>query len=604
MQTLPSRVIEVGTILNPRLRLFPTRGFFKEQYLTLSYCWGKAPQKIVLLKDPSLQMVWKHIGLPFRELSKTIQDAILVTRQLGFRYIWIDALCVVQNDADDKSREFAVMGDIYKRSAMTIAAAAGSTANSGLFVHRDPLGRRPCPVYVEPNPKGDDITIFAQLPAERIVETPLDSRGWVFQEDMLATRTLKFCSDGLRWSCASYWMSEANPSLQLYPTSRPHTMFREWLHQPDWKPSWHQALDMQRHFYEDWYEAVASYTDRDLTKPSDRLPALAGLAQLMKKIRGCTYIQGLWKEDLEYGVLWYVGTPLKPNPSADILLENEFYRVVPASGRNPVATQSPKTTQKRIDFMYQAGMTQAQVILLTLKMLSIQKIPEVRGIPSWSWASLHAASIRFLYSPSGLTAQGTPMAVCLKAYGDKVADLRNMTRSSVAARGHMVLIGALEQVVAISGKLAPPNNDYETESMSRGKWSASLVYRVGTFGVKDVLVGYTALDEDPGRSGLLGQTLKVLLMRDDSETPSGDDMYATSGYLKRRSMVPLALARNSAGMIVPNGKRRYTTALLLKHVGAIDDGVYRRVGLCQMHHWVWTEELRDPAKRQSMVVII
>jgi hypothetical protein len=82
IQTLPSRVIEVGTVLNPRLRLFPTGGFFREQYVTLSYCWGKALQNIVLLKDPSLQMVWEHIGLPFRELSRTIQDAILVTRQL------------------------------------------------------------------------------------------------------------------------------------------------------------------------------------------------------------------------------------------------------------------------------------------------------------------------------------------------------------------------------------------------------------------------------------------------------------------------------------------------------------------------------------------
>jgi hypothetical protein len=196
------------------------------------------------------------------------------------------------------------------------------------------------------------------------------------------------------------------------------------------------------------------------------------------------------------------------------------------------------------------------------------------------------------------------MAICLKAYGDKVADLRNMDSSSVVTRGHMVLVGALEQVVAISGKLAPPNNDYETESMSRGKWTASLVYRVNALGVRDVLVGYTALDEDPGTSGLLGQTLKVLLMRDDTETPSGDDSYASSGYTKRTSMVTLALARNSVGIIVPNGKKRYTTALLLKHVGALEDGVYRRVGLCQMHHWIWTEELRDPAKRKSMVVII
>ncbi|KAF2829540.1 HET-domain-containing protein [Ophiobolus disseminans] len=600
-QTLPTRVIDVGTVRQPKARLLPTHGA-KGKYLTLSYCWGKAPQRVILLKDDL--PVWEATGLPFDDLSKTIQDAIVFTRKLYFRYLWVDALCIIQNDNDDKNKEFAVMGDIYKKSALTLAAAAGSTADTGLFVRRDPLGRWPCPVYREPNPKGDDIVMFAQLPTESIVETALDSRGWVFQEDMLATRTLKFCSDGLRWSCASFWMSEPTPSLQLHPSARPHTTFREWLHQPNWKPNWHSALDMQRHFFEDWYEAVASYTDRELTHASDKLPALAGLAQSMRSLKGCTYLQGLWEEDLEYGLLWYVGTPLKASGMSDLMRGPIHYRVVPASGSRggrPAAQAPSPVEKKKVDFKDQAGMTATQETWLSLKLFSsVDKYNTIK-VPSWTWASLPSGSIRFLYCPTGLTAQGTPMATCLRVNYTKGAR-RN---SFVAAQGgHMLLKGALEQVMIIPGKPAPPDNSYQPESMSRGKWPASLGYRTSPAAEDAVLVGYTALDQDPEKSGLLWETLTVLLMRDDTKQEPRFVGDASGGYMKSGSMLPLTLARNSAGMIVPNGERRYTTALLLKHVGPYRNGVYRRVGLCQMHHSIWQEELRFPARRQELVLIV
>lgn len=599
-QTLPTRVIDVGTTHNPRVKLFVTRGY-KCQYLALSYCWGQAPQRTVLLKkNLDEPRVWEHVGLPQRNLSRTIRDAILVTRNLGFRYLWVDALCIVQDDDDDKNKQFAVMGDIYRKSALTIAAATGSTADSGLFVHRDPLGRRPCPVYEEQG--GHNSIMFAQLPTENIVETPLDSRGWVFQEDMLATRTLKFLPDGLRWSCASFWMSESTPTLNFHPSARPHTILREWLHQPNWKPSHQEALDMQRHFFEDWYEAVASYTDRELTKSSDKLPALAGLAQSMRSLRGCTYLQGLWEEDLEYGLLWYVGNPLRANRMNDALLSNEHYRVVAMSGGKIVPTVlRPTTPPKKVDFMDTAGMTPTQEFWLALKFLSCEDKFEAPNVPSWSWASLQQASIRFLYGPMGLSAQGTPMAKCLRVKYNKGAR-RN---SFVAARGgHMVLQGALKKVVVVPGRPVPCNSEYSNESMGRGKWSASLFYREVPHEYKGVLAGYTALDEDPEESDLLYKTLTVLLMRDDTKEPSGDDMYTTSGYMKKRSLAPLSIPFTRAAMMAKDEQRRYTTALLLRKAGPYDAEVYRRVGLCQMHHWIWQEELGDPKKRESVVVIV
>lgn len=68
----------------------------------------------------------------------------LVTREVGFRYIWIDALCIVQDDKLDVEKEIGKMGQIYRNSSLTIGAAKGSDVTSGLFAHRDPYRFRPC----------------------------------------------------------------------------------------------------------------------------------------------------------------------------------------------------------------------------------------------------------------------------------------------------------------------------------------------------------------------------------------------------------------------------------------------------------------------------
>ncbi|KAF2031505.1 hypothetical protein EK21DRAFT_88003 [Setomelanomma holmii] len=574
-QTLPKRVIEIGVDVC-ELILRGTPHYDQVRFL------------------PELKIV------EMKGLSRTIQHAIDFTRALGFQHLWVDALCVVQDDNDDQNRQFAVMGDIYKRSALTLAAAAGSTADTGLFVERDHLPRRPCPVYEEVWKEGKALTMYAQLPDEPNVETPLDSRGWVFQEDMLATRTLKFCLDGLRWSCASFWMSESTPRLQLHPTSRPHTVFREWIHKPDWKPSHHEALDSERHFFEDWYEAVASYTDRELTKSSDKLPALAGLAQQMASLKHCTYVQGLWEEDMEYGMLWYVGTPLQADPMHDALRGVNYWQVAMADSSTTQSRALPllKPKEKKIEFMNREGMSLEEEVWLALKFLSIEHRFKAKTVSTWSWAYLEKASIRFLYSPEGLTAQGTPVATCLHLRYDKGAP----GNPFVAAKGgHMLLKGALEQVDVIPQQIASNNADYEPTSMTRGKWVASLMYRSDSRTERGYIVGYAALDEDPEESGLAWQTLTVLLMRDDTESPSDHSRLTPSGYLKRTSMVPLTIPLTATA--AKGKERRWTTALLLKKLQS-DGDVYQRIGLCQMYHWILEEELKNPAKRQNLVVVV
>jgi hypothetical protein len=182
---LPTRVIciDQDEKIPPYLHLSQKA---RHHYFTLSYCWGKT-QKGVLKIDVYDQYL---NTTPLKTGSKTLQDAIKVTRALGGKYLWIDAICIIQDSDDDKNKELAIMGDIYRNSALTIAAGVGADTECGLFAIRDPREYRPYPIFKKRIGLQPPTQIFAARPRQDFHRTPLGSRAWVFQEDILATRTL------------------------------------------------------------------------------------------------------------------------------------------------------------------------------------------------------------------------------------------------------------------------------------------------------------------------------------------------------------------------------------------------------------------------------
>lgn len=71
--------------------------------------------------------------LPIEALSKSIRDAIVITCDLGFRYLWVGALCIVQDDVDDKISEINNMGLVYRKATLTIAVAYSDSASEGFL---------------------------------------------------------------------------------------------------------------------------------------------------------------------------------------------------------------------------------------------------------------------------------------------------------------------------------------------------------------------------------------------------------------------------------------------------------------------------------------
>jgi hypothetical protein len=178
------------------LRLYCTNGDELGQYIALSHCWGK-------LKESQRFCTYRrNINdlrkiIDFDKLPKTFQDAVTVARELGVRFLWIDSVCIIQDDPEDWYKESRLMENIFSSAYCTIAASSASDSTKG-FLGRRPA--RPCvkvrdlyhPLYVCENI--DDF--------HRDVEKgELSQRGWVLQERALSRRTIHFTTVQTYWEC-------------------------------------------------------------------------------------------------------------------------------------------------------------------------------------------------------------------------------------------------------------------------------------------------------------------------------------------------------------------------------------------------------------------
>jgi hypothetical protein len=170
-----------------RLNLHISAQGERARYVALSYCWGDPPHTFAttraILDDPSKV----HWG----DMPATIRDAVAVTRNLGIRYLWVDAVCIAQGDEADKTREIKAMGQIYKNAMGTIAAASSPSVKSGFLEDRE-INKFPVPLSLPGSGYGT-LWIRTEPQSSRDFE-PLDKRGWDFQESLLSSRVLYYGS--------------------------------------------------------------------------------------------------------------------------------------------------------------------------------------------------------------------------------------------------------------------------------------------------------------------------------------------------------------------------------------------------------------------------
>lgn len=288
---LPTRVLDLGLDVSIRVSLWETRGR-RGRYACLSYCWGKS-EFTVTTRDN----LKKHMeqGIELKDLPQTFQDAVKFSRELGVRYLWIDALCIIQNEDDheDWKRECGNMANIYRNSYVTIAAASAKSANGGCFSSPDP-GVAIGPVMMRKVPH------FPYTPVpEDSADFPILTRAWTFQELLLSHRVIYFGRQEIVWDCIEMCACECG-------------------HARGWG---HRSAKIDLHSQDDirsgnalWRRLIDQYAPLQLTCLNDKLPALSGLARAMKGISQENYLAGLWKDTLLFDMCWTASSPKAKQP--------------------------------------------------------------------------------------------------------------------------------------------------------------------------------------------------------------------------------------------------------------------------------------------------
>jgi hypothetical protein len=226
---MPTRLLELGTLGDNNVisLVEPRHEGIAGKYMTLSHCWGES--KTIETRKNNIHQ--RKRGIEWAELPKTFQHAIAITRGLGIKYLWIDSLCIIQNDSADWERESRNMSTVYANSYLNIAATRSLDSNGGLFSPRWMEAMEvpdvfSCPlneVKIECTSPGQAFEVYARFPhvrahedffqdftSGRHVRSPLLTRAWVFQELYLCPRTVHFHSSELIWECRNSLRCECN----------------------------------------------------------------------------------------------------------------------------------------------------------------------------------------------------------------------------------------------------------------------------------------------------------------------------------------------------------------------------------------------------------
>ena len=312
------------------------------RYVTLSHCWGKPREGFDPLKLTSLTMArFMGEGIELRELSNTFRHALLFASKLDqVRFVWIDSLCIRQPlkggayDKEEQLRDWVeqsrFMDKVYRKAYLNISATASIDGDGGLFRDRTPeyIQDDVVDVYY---PKADGrsagydtakCTITSMSMWQELVDqAPINKRGWVLQERLLAPRVLHFCHDQVAWECAEFDDAEISgealmtdlsglaslgrmKDLSLSAGIRSRDTRLAGLRDPD-------AGMQDLYVFELWKRVVEGYSRTELSYASDVFMALAGIARhfhrhLFSASTECHYVAGMWSRNLESQLLWHV----------------------------------------------------------------------------------------------------------------------------------------------------------------------------------------------------------------------------------------------------------------------------------------------------------
>ncbi|KXJ86810.1 heterokaryon incompatibility protein-domain-containing protein, partial [Microdochium bolleyi] len=344
----PTRILDLQVYQTPSdpdksdIRLITTSTLPVEElatlrYAVLSHSWGSDIE--ARLEQSRLAAYSNRI--PYARVPPTHKDAIVVARQLGFRYLWIDSLCIIQDSGEDCQRETAKMGDIYTSAELTIAAVSSGSNKTPFLQTQDTTYTEPITLHARRTPRlftteapNNSASWSAPQGISDAVQGPLSRRAWTLQERALASRIVHFTAAGVRFECPTKFQSEDRQKSSLSPgycarwseleTELDDTVlkcFEECGQSPMVRESYDWVVSHRPVF---WRTMLRDYTTRGITKRTDKLPALSGVAArvqaLLIGLDLWECVAGLWRDRLVEDLCW-ITNDAKQNRAPPILAD-------------------------------------------------------------------------------------------------------------------------------------------------------------------------------------------------------------------------------------------------------------------------------------------
>ncbi|CAG9977254.1 unnamed protein product [Clonostachys byssicola] len=300
------------------------------RYATLSHCWGG---KLPIFTSRATRKDFEK-SIPEDSLPQTFRDAVQIARSLDIPYLWIDALCIVQDDIDEWQREAAKMQHIYSGSFLTIAACESKDSTEGCFTNNSSLSRPPIDCLLQ-SPREEhgihhsrNADSSYRSPEEAYVislgipgwsskvmvrvqpGTPwstqrtqhLSTRGWVLQEQLLSNRIVHCMRSDVHWQCRHIYKTQAGQIIDNETLLEDGDSFF-------YSPSKRQDRT--------WCNWMEDYSTRNFSITGDRIPALTGIMDHYGTITGDSHLLGLWKKTFTRDLLWIRVGDIKGDPCAN-----------------------------------------------------------------------------------------------------------------------------------------------------------------------------------------------------------------------------------------------------------------------------------------------
>ncbi|CAM1500499.1 Fc.00g096610.m01.CDS01 [Cosmosporella sp. VM-42] len=290
------------------------------QYTTLSHMWGPDPTACLCLEMGCLEEFKTEI--PLSRLPAKYLDAIRITRTLGFRYIWIDSLCIIQDSPEDWEKEALKMSAVYGRTSCNISYVHPPSNEFEKKHLRDPRVELPCQLG-QLHPKFKKSGFLRRTNRQSLIVQhtpgslkqfwspnthkktwPLLSRAWVFQERLLCSRNVYYGHQRLLWECCQTLDDEfyGQTDNSAQSKQRFHAIFAG-------TSGVHWSEEPLNSFKGQWTSLVQEYRTVNLTYEKDRAIAFAGIVRAIQTQTKSTYLAGIWKEFADFDLLWAIRCP-------------------------------------------------------------------------------------------------------------------------------------------------------------------------------------------------------------------------------------------------------------------------------------------------------